>query len=209
MLSVSASKPVASTWVSLARLLVLLVLPVLPQVLMIGDTCPERTSGFVSRMLFLWMGPLMGIGYKRHLVEEDVWCMHPDDVCTASHAKFKTHWAQQLRTREPSLLRALYGAFGREFVWGGVLKLVCRVCVCVCACVRACVRACARACACVRAWVCGCVGVWVCGCVGVWVCGWVWVGVGVGGWVSVAQLPVAPPPLALALLTAQLRPPTE
>ena len=52
-----------------------------------GRWCPEETAGFLSRILFLWVGGLIRLGYGKALDAGDLWDMATvDSAATVSEA---------------------------------------------------------------------------------------------------------------------------
>ena len=49
---------------------------------------PENRAGPLSTLYFLWMTPLVRLGYKRPLDETDLWRLHPTDEPTHLQAVF-------------------------------------------------------------------------------------------------------------------------
>jgi hypothetical protein len=63
---------------------------------------------------------------KKSLDQEDLAMIPLPDDCSTDNVtnKFDVFWSEELQGPNPSLLRALFRAFGDEFVRAGVLKLV-------------------------------------------------------------------------------------
>ncbi|XP_061382567.1 multidrug resistance-associated protein 1 isoform X1 [Danaus plexippus] len=114
------------------------------------NQCPESASGFPSRLTFSWFDPLALTGFRRSLVESDLWALNPQDSSKEVVPKFDKFWERTLSKREKangtkatysntsasvnfkpdkevkpaSILPALCLAFGGEFLFGALLKLV-------------------------------------------------------------------------------------
>ncbi|XP_068898241.1 multidrug resistance-associated protein 1 isoform X6 [Tenebrio molitor] len=118
------------------------------------NPCPEEHSSFLSRLLFSWFDPLAWRGFRRPLVDSDLWDMKHEDSAAEVVPMFEKHWRKILQKSESnssthqtrasykldsarvdivnsssskkqaSILLALIKAFGPTFVFGAVLKLV-------------------------------------------------------------------------------------
>jgi ATP-binding cassette subfamily C (CFTR/MRP) protein 1 len=88
------------------------------------EVCPEYTAGIFSRLTWQWMQPLMQVGYKRPLENNDIWTVNPDrsaDVLAQKlEAAFKTRKEQG---NERALLWAMFDTFKWEFILGGLCQL--------------------------------------------------------------------------------------
>ena len=96
-----------------------------------GQTKPfpdQETSGPWSKLVFGWMAALMNLGnHKKKLDPEDLDLFPmPEDCGTETLSRdFEKAWNEELKASNPSLVRALYHAFGFDFVVGGFcLKLI-------------------------------------------------------------------------------------
>ncbi|KAI7751096.1 hypothetical protein M8C21_020501 [Ambrosia artemisiifolia] len=85
--------------------------------------CPERHTNIISNIFFSWMDPLMLLGYKRPLTENDIWKLDTWDETETLNNKFQIHWAEEVRKPKPWLLRALHRSLGGRFWWGGFWKI--------------------------------------------------------------------------------------
>ncbi|CAG9578808.1 unnamed protein product [Danaus chrysippus] len=114
------------------------------------NQCPENASGFPSRLTFSWFDPLALTGFRRSLVESDLWALNPQDSSKEVVPKFDKFWERTLNKREnangtkatysktsasvnfkpdkevkpASILPALCLAFGGQFLFGALLKLI-------------------------------------------------------------------------------------
>ncbi|XP_059046549.1 multidrug resistance-associated protein 1 isoform X1 [Achroia grisella] len=114
------------------------------------NQCPESASGFPSRLTFSWFDPLALTGFRRSLTENDLWALNPPDSSTEVVPRFDKFWERSLTKREnsngtkasysktsasvnfkpesekkpASILPALCLAFGGQFLFGSLLKLV-------------------------------------------------------------------------------------
>ncbi|CAH2234392.1 jg21196 [Pararge aegeria aegeria] len=114
------------------------------------NQCPESASGFPSRLTFSWFDPLALTGFRRSLTESDLWALNPPDSSKEVVPKFDKFWERTLKKREnangtkatysknsasvnfkpekerkpASILPALCLAFGGQFIFGALLKLI-------------------------------------------------------------------------------------
>ncbi|KAJ0175661.1 hypothetical protein K1T71_008820 [Dendrolimus kikuchii] len=114
------------------------------------NQCPESAAGFPSRLTFSWFDPLAITGFRRSLTESDLWALNPPDSSIEVVPKFDKFWEKSLKKREisnatkatyrrtsasvnfkpesekkpASLLPALCLAFGGQFIFGALLKLI-------------------------------------------------------------------------------------
>lgn len=94
-----------------------------------GDTRhPERRATLLSRLTFSWLSPLVALGYRRPLVDEDVMPLRSAMKSAVLHDHFQRAWslAQErgrARGTAPSLTYALHKAFGPYF-YSAALPLV-------------------------------------------------------------------------------------
>ncbi|GBG83673.1 hypothetical protein CBR_g37475 [Chara braunii] len=89
------------------------------------NICPERRSNIVSRLLFMWMTPLMSSGYKRPIKNDDVWQLDEWDRSEVNARMFEQRWREEREKAagNPSLLRTFVRCFGFRFMLGGFCKL--------------------------------------------------------------------------------------
>ncbi|XP_023935367.1 multidrug resistance-associated protein 1 isoform X2 [Bicyclus anynana] len=114
------------------------------------NQCPESAAGFPSRLTFSWFDPLALTGFRRSLTESDLWALNPPDSSKEVVPKFDKFWERTLKKREningtkatysknsasvnfkpekerkhASILPALCLAFGGQFLFGSLLKLI-------------------------------------------------------------------------------------
>eukprot|EP00762_Andalucia_godoyi_P000617 ANDGO_05406.mRNA.1 ABC transporter C family member 2 len=88
---------------------------------------PEDEAGFVSRMFFAYLTPLMELGKQRPLEESDLARQPRKDDPEVVSAKFDAAWSQVLREDPPekrSVTSALKIAYGKPFYISGILKFI-------------------------------------------------------------------------------------
>lgn len=54
--------------------------------------CPEEGSSFLSKLLFSYFDPLAWTGYRRPLVETDLWDLKPEDSSGEIVPLFDKYW---------------------------------------------------------------------------------------------------------------------
>ncbi|RKF81907.1 Multidrug resistance protein fer6 [Golovinomyces cichoracearum] len=85
----------------------------------------EYRAGFFSRLFFQWITPLMALGYKGEIQDNDVWVINPkwktDVITTKVQESFEKRVAQG---NKYALIFALYETFKREFWIGGLCQLL-------------------------------------------------------------------------------------
>ncbi|KAK8041144.1 P-loop containing nucleoside triphosphate hydrolase protein [Apiospora phragmitis] len=80
----------------------------------------EYNAGFLSRLTFQWMAPLMNVGYKRQLEPNDIWTVNPDRSAEKLTARFQESFDRRVEKKEKNpLLWALHETFFLEFWIGG------------------------------------------------------------------------------------------
>jgi len=99
-----------------------------------SDDDPKSPSSSIwSRLTFQWFVPVLQRGNeKQKLDAKDLDLVPLPADCTTERLidDFERCWREELRSsgNNPSLLRALYRAFGRDYVSAGLLKLVNDLC---------------------------------------------------------------------------------
>lgn len=90
------------------------------------EECPMEYANVFSLMTFDWLTPLMKKGYKAFLTQEDLWALNKEDETATTSEAFENQWKAQVKKRpqNPSLWKALFGAYGAPFFLGAVYKLL-------------------------------------------------------------------------------------
>ncbi|KAF9877048.1 ABC transporter [Colletotrichum karsti] len=84
----------------------------------------EAKAGFISRLLFTWVTPLMHIGYQRPLEQNDIWEVNPERSAEVLEVKFRAAFQNQISNGSSRpLLRALFSTFKKEFIIGAICQL--------------------------------------------------------------------------------------
>ncbi|KAI1503509.1 P-loop containing nucleoside triphosphate hydrolase protein [Biscogniauxia marginata] len=84
----------------------------------------EYKAGFFSRLTFHWMAPLMNVGYKRQLEQDDIWLVNPDRAADKMTEKCRESFGKRVeRGDKHPLLWALHETYFWEFWVGGACQL--------------------------------------------------------------------------------------
>ena len=89
---------------------------------------PEVRAGFLSRLFFVWLNPIIEKGAKTALMEEDMYAVTPSVDAAELSARFEAEWAIELkRAKEqpaykPNVRTVLYQIFKTHFWIGGICK---------------------------------------------------------------------------------------
>ncbi|KAM0204425.1 hypothetical protein ACHAPI_000183 [Fusarium lateritium] len=84
----------------------------------------EHDAGFLSKLTFQWMGPLMHAGYRRPLEENDIWTVNPDRSVEPLTLKMKSSFQRRVEGGEKNpLFWAMHETFKGEFWTGGACAL--------------------------------------------------------------------------------------
>ncbi|POR34346.1 ABC transporter family protein [Tolypocladium paradoxum] len=85
----------------------------------------EYGAGFLSKLMFQWMTPLMTTGYKRPLEQSDIWTINPDRAVEPLTAKVKAAFERRVAGgQKNALFWALHESFRFEFWLGGLCALL-------------------------------------------------------------------------------------
>ncbi|PWN90969.1 hypothetical protein FA10DRAFT_230362 [Acaromyces ingoldii] len=85
--------------------------------------CPENVANIFSRLSFHWMQPLMSLGAKKFLTEEDMWSLPPGEDAENLGRRFEKYY-QLKRTKDgkPRFWLTLAYAYGGPFLFAAILK---------------------------------------------------------------------------------------
>ena len=61
------------------------------------NPCPETSSSFPSRITFSWFNSLAWTGYKRAILDTDLWDLNPRDKSATVAPIFDKNWAPKLK----------------------------------------------------------------------------------------------------------------
>jgi ATP-binding cassette, subfamily C (CFTR/MRP), member 1 len=95
-----------------------------------NDSVPNKSAqpkpNLWKRLTFQWFTPILELGNaKQRLEQEDLDLVPLPASCRtdAVHDRFEHYWQEEINTSaSPSLVRALYQAFGRDYLFAGLLK---------------------------------------------------------------------------------------
>ena len=89
------------------------------------DECPVEYATVFSILTFSWMTPLMRLGYRKYLTEDDLWNLASRDTTKATGSKFKAAWDYELEHHQhPSLWMAIFRSFSGPYFRGALFKTV-------------------------------------------------------------------------------------
>jgi ATP-binding cassette subfamily C (CFTR/MRP) protein 1 len=86
-------------------------------------TNPEENANIFSRITYLWLYPLLKRGYRRCLVQKDLYPLRSSLQSQVVTERLERHWFLQLQQSKPSLFKALVKSFGLRFAAAGALKI--------------------------------------------------------------------------------------
>ncbi|KAF5542236.1 ABC transporter [Fusarium mexicanum] len=89
------------------------------------EVTAEQDAGFLSKLWFAWLSPLMTIGYRRHLERNDIWTVSDARLMDTLQPSLDAAFRKRVlaRNRLP-LLWALYEVFKFDFWLGAVSQFV-------------------------------------------------------------------------------------
>ena len=93
-----------------------------------GVESPVLVANIYERLSFSWLTPLLSLGTRKFLGEEDMWSLPPTDSAEALSNRLHVAWEEQRRLakegkkKKPSLKIAIAKAFGGPYFVAGVLK---------------------------------------------------------------------------------------
>ncbi|CDU22833.1 probable YCF1-Vacuolar ABC transporter responsible for vacuolar sequestration of glutathione-S-conjugates [Sporisorium scitamineum] len=89
-----------------------------------GKECPVVTANIFSRVTFHWMQPLMTLGAKKFLTEDDMWALPANEDAENLGRRFDKFWKQTKNktTGKPAFWTTLAYAYGGPFLFAAILK---------------------------------------------------------------------------------------
>ncbi|KAI0398246.1 ATP-binding cassette transporter protein [Xylariaceae sp. FL0594] len=88
----------------------------------------EATAGFLSKLTFHWMAPLMNTGYKRPLEQDDLWKVNPTRSAHVMTTKCRESFERRVKNGDKyPLLWAIHETYFWEFWIGGFCQLIASV----------------------------------------------------------------------------------
>uniref|UniRef100_A0A3Q2CN40 Multidrug resistance-associated protein 4 n=1 Tax=Cyprinodon variegatus TaxID=28743 RepID=A0A3Q2CN40_CYPVA len=89
-----------------------------------GRTNPLATANLFSRLFLCWLTPLLHMGQKRRLNENDMYSVLPEDRSESLGEELQRFWAQEVKKatkepRDPKLARVLIKAYGKSYALAG------------------------------------------------------------------------------------------
>ncbi|WWC88113.1 uncharacterized protein L201_003017 [Kwoniella dendrophila CBS 6074] len=89
---------------------------------------PVSTANIFEKLTFSWLTPLLSLGTKKFLGEEDMWALPSGDSAESLSNKLHLSWENQLnlvkdgKKKKPSLSLAIFKAFGAPYIMAGLFK---------------------------------------------------------------------------------------
>uniref|UniRef100_A0A8D0VRM9 Uncharacterized protein n=1 Tax=Sus scrofa TaxID=9823 RepID=A0A8D0VRM9_PIG len=101
------------------------MLPVYPE----AKHNPLRDSNICSRLLFCWLNPLLRVGYKRRLEEDDMYLVLPEDRSTRLGEELRGYWHREVSraekdAQEPSLTKAIITCYWKSYLVLGIFTFL-------------------------------------------------------------------------------------
>ncbi|XP_047611778.1 ATP-binding cassette sub-family C member 4-like [Phacochoerus africanus] len=101
------------------------MLPVYPE----AKHNPLGDANMCSRLLFWWLTPLLRVGYKRRLEEDDMYSVLPEDRSARLGEELRGYWDQEVSraekdAREPSLTKAIIKCYWKPYLVWGILMFL-------------------------------------------------------------------------------------
>ncbi|CBQ72946.1 probable YCF1-Vacuolar ABC transporter responsible for vacuolar sequestration of glutathione-S-conjugates [Sporisorium reilianum SRZ2] len=90
-----------------------------------GKECPVVTANLFSRVTFHWMQPLMTLGAKKFVTEDDMWALPENEDAENLGRRFDKFWTQtkDKATGKPAFWTTLAYAYGGPFLFAAILKM--------------------------------------------------------------------------------------
>uniref|UniRef100_A0A8D1Z1N6 ABC transmembrane type-1 domain-containing protein n=1 Tax=Sus scrofa TaxID=9823 RepID=A0A8D1Z1N6_PIG len=87
---------------------------------------PLGDANICSRLLFWWLTPLLRVGYKRRLEEDDMYSVLPEDRSAHLGEELRGYWDGEVSradkdTQEPSLMKAIIKCYWKPYLAWGIL----------------------------------------------------------------------------------------
>ncbi|WVR05627.1 hypothetical protein IAU60_002649 [Kwoniella sp. DSM 27419] len=91
---------------------------------------PVATANVFEKLTFSWLTPLLSLGTRKYLGEEDMWALPPNDSAEALSNRLADMWKKETdavkagKKKSASLKLAIFKAFGAPYVVAGMFKAV-------------------------------------------------------------------------------------
>ncbi|XP_036396882.1 multidrug resistance-associated protein 4 [Megalops cyprinoides] len=90
---------------------------------------PSATANLLSKVFFCWLNPLFRIGYKRKLVEDDMYQVLPEDGSKRLGEDLQAYWDQEVEQaakdlRAPKLTKALIKCYWKPYAVLGIFTSI-------------------------------------------------------------------------------------
>eukprot|EP01156_Anaeramoeba_ignava_P022184 Anaeramoba_ignava/c20333_g2_i1.p1 GENE.c20333_g2_i1~~c20333_g2_i1.p1 ORF type:complete len:202 (+),score=65.49 c20333_g2_i1:56-661(+) len=88
----------------------------------------EIHANIFSRLTFSWFGLIPKIGYKRQLVQSDLFELRPQDNTSAITTTLEPYWQEERKKPFPKLMNSLKKQFKKNLLLGGIPKFLSDTC---------------------------------------------------------------------------------
>ena len=89
---------------------------------------PDLSSSFPSKLIFEWMTPFLRTGWRRPVVAEDLYDLHPSERSDNVYSKWSKHWTrlthQGNKKKDVNVLWPVFYTFGGAFLLSSFLQLL-------------------------------------------------------------------------------------
>lgn len=85
--------------------------------------CPENVANIFSRLTFHWLQPMMTLGSKKFLTEEDMWTLPPGEDAENLGKRFEKYYAEcRGKDGKSRFWTTLFYSYGGPFMFAALLK---------------------------------------------------------------------------------------
>ena len=86
---------------------------------------PEKKSFILSRIFFSFVIPILDLGYKRPLEQEDLWNLNSEDTPQELEKRFNFVWDNEKKKQNPNFLLAVFKFLGFPYARIGLIRIGC------------------------------------------------------------------------------------
>ncbi|KAI8072721.1 multi drug resistance-associated protein MRP [Gongronella butleri] len=88
------------------------------------EVTPENDCHIFARILFMWLNPMVDLGMRKPLTQDDMWPLRAGEESKDLSRQFDAIWAKELQRPRPLLARALLRLAGWNYALAGAIKLI-------------------------------------------------------------------------------------
>ncbi|KAJ5069267.1 multidrug-resistance like protein 1 isoform i [Anaeramoeba ignava] len=88
----------------------------------------EIKANIFSRLVFSWFTSLAKIGYKRPLIQNDLFELRPQDFCSKITGELEPKWNEEKKQTKPKLINSLKKQFKKPLYLAGIPKFFASAC---------------------------------------------------------------------------------